>query len=123
MEEFDPDELRERKAIDKYCSVNKLRHTRMGHGMYRIDNDDGTPVGYVLVEPKLRNMSYAYPLQAMAKKVIKLIDKRLSPVIIWACDDGILFANADKIKGSSLFKDNELMLYFDRQPGFRYIRY
>ena len=85
------------------------------------------------VKGRLRNMSTAYPLPISVKKIVKLIDKRLNPIIIWACDDGIIYAKANMLEGKlkvggrkireGSFNDDELMAYFDKQKEFKYIRF
>jgi len=82
---------------------------------------------------RLRSLSSAYPLPIAARKVVKLCDKRLNPVIIWACDDGIIYGKPTEIKGSvrwggrkpreGAVNDEELMIYYDKQKGFRYYKY
>jgi hypothetical protein len=78
-------------------------------------------------------MRDAYPLPIAAKKLVKLIDKRLSPVLIWCCEDGIIYGKANKLYGeikwggrpprSGSFADNEMMVYFDKQKELKYIRF
>jgi hypothetical protein len=78
-------------------------------------------------------MNTAYPLPLSAKKLVKLIDKRLAPVLIWACEDGIIYGKANKLQGEikwggrpprdGSFNDAEMMVYFDKQKELKYIRY
>ena len=68
-----------------------------------------------------------------ARKVVKLADKRLNPVIIWAGEDGIVYARVKEIQGEVRWggrkprpgsaNDEELMVYFDKQKAFKYLRY
>jgi hypothetical protein len=93
----------------------------------------GNLIAYAEVKGRLRSMSSAYPLPIAARKVVKLCDKRLNPVIIWACDDGIIYGKPTEIKGSvrwggrkpreGAVNDEELMIYYDKQKGFRYYKY
>jgi len=74
-----------------------------------------------------------YPLPVACRKIVKLCDKRLNPVIIWACDDGIVYGQASKIEGNikwggrkpreGAVNDQELMIYYDKQKTLRYFRY
>jgi hypothetical protein len=62
-----------------------------------------------------------------------LVDKRLAPVVIWACEDGIIYGKANKLKGEIKWggrtprehsvNDNELMVYYDKQKELKYVRY
>jgi len=72
-------------------------------------------------------------LPIAARKVVKLCDKRLNPVVIWACDDGIIYGKPNEIQGDvrwggrkpreGSYNDQELMLYYPKQEGTRYIKY
>jgi hypothetical protein len=78
-------------------------------------------------------MHNAYPLPLSARKLVKLIDKRITPVLIWACEDGIIYGKADKLRGEikwggrpprdGAFSDNELMVYYDKQKELKYVRF
>jgi hypothetical protein len=78
-------------------------------------------------------MRTAYPLPISAKKLVKLIDKRITPVLIWACDDGIIYGKANKLIGEVKWggrpprefsvNDAELMVYYEKQKELKYIRY
>ena len=68
-----------------------------------------------------------------ARKVVKLCDKRLNPVIIWACDDGLIYGKPTHLTGDvrwggrkprdGAYNDEEIMIYYDKQKEFRYIKY
>jgi hypothetical protein len=63
-----------------------------------------------------------------ARKLVKLIDKRLSPVLIWACEDGIIYGKANRLIGEIKWGgkpplDDEMMVYYDKQKEFKYVRY
>jgi hypothetical protein len=78
-------------------------------------------------------MHNAYPLPLSARKLVKLIDKRITPVLIWACEDGIIYGKADKLQGEikwggrpprdGAFSDNELMVYYEYQKELKYVRF
>jgi hypothetical protein len=78
-------------------------------------------------------MHDAYPLPISAKKLVKLVDKRITPVIIWACEDGIIYGKANQLYGTlkwggrppreNVTSDDELMVYYDKQRGLRYVRF
>jgi hypothetical protein len=77
-------------------------------------------------------MRDAYPLPIAARKLVKLIDKRIVPVLIWACEDGIIYGKANKLEGvikwggfppQDELSDNELMVYYDKQKELKYVRF
>jgi hypothetical protein len=96
---------------------------------YRIMDKLGNLIAYAEVRPVPTIMRYSYPLPVEAKKVVKLIDKRIVPVIIWTCDDGIIYGKANKIRGEvkwgSIAPNNnlELIIYYDKQKDLKYIRF
>jgi hypothetical protein len=67
----------------------------------------------------------AYPLPVNARKFVKLIDKRLNPVVIWACEDGIIYSKAKPLSGTISYNsdDDEFFMYFDKNKSVKYIRY
>lgn len=101
---------------------------------YKVFDEEGKLIAYAEVKGRIRTMHDAYPLPISARKIIKLIDKRVQPVIIWACEDGIIYGRADKLVGTIRFSgrrepregayyDTEMMVYFDKQKGLKYVRY
>jgi hypothetical protein len=73
-------------------------------------------------------MKTSYPLPITLSKLNKLIDKRLNPVIVWACDDGIIYAEATKLEGVIKWgglppRNDEMMVYYDKQKTMKYVRY
>jgi hypothetical protein len=78
-------------------------------------------------------MHNAYPLPLSARKLVKLIDKRIMPVLIWACEDGIIYGKANKLQGEikwggrppreNSFSDLEMMVYYDKQKELKYVRF
>jgi len=93
---------RELKAIEKFTSKFNGTFKKLDPNDidYRVFDDKGNLIAYAEVKGRLRSMSSAYPLPIAARKVVKLCDKRLNPVIIWACDDGIIYGKPTEIKGS-----------------------
>jgi hypothetical protein len=78
-------------------------------------------------------MRDAYPLPIAARKLVKLIDKRLNPVVIWCCEDGIIYGRPEKLNGTvrnggrpireEAVHDDELMVYYEKQRGLKYVRF
>ena len=84
--EQEKDLTREQKAIDFFVnrfngSYKKLDPNDID---YRISDANKKIIAYVEVKGRYRTLANAYPLPIAARKVVKLCDKRLNPVIICA---------------------------------------
>ncbi len=90
---------------------------------YKIFDKNKNLIAYAEISGRVRTIRNAYPLPISAKKLVKLIDKRLAPVIIWSCEDGIIYSKADKLVGDIKFDGDEMMVYYDKQRSFKYIRF
>ena len=126
---------REKKAISKF--VNRFNGTfkKLGpHDVdYRVFDSQDNLIAYVEVKGRYKDMKSAYPLPIAARKVVKVCDKRLNPVIIWACNDGIIYGKATHLKGDVRWggrkprdgsvNDEELMIYYHPQEEFKYFYY
>ena len=126
---------REKKAIAKFVKLFNGSFKKLGPNDvdYRVFSEAQKLIAYAEVKGRLTTIELAFPLCVAARKIVKLADKRLNPIIIWACEDGIVYAKLKEIqgelrwggrkprKGSS--NDEELMVYFDKQKTFRYLRY
>ncbi len=133
--ESNEDLKREQKAIEKFVSRFKGSYKKLDPNDidFRVFNEKGKLIAYAEVKGRYRSISNAYPLPIAARKVVKLCDKRLNPVIIWACDDGIIYGKPTHLHGQVRWggrkpregaaNDKELMLYYDKQEEFRYFRY
>lgn len=122
--ETEESRLREKKAIDRFVSIFDGKHQKLGVNDvdYKVFDSKGDLISYVEVVGHKKNIANSYPLPAPCRNLIKLVDKRLNPVVIWACDDGIIYGQLKKIKGHILF-ENEMMAYYNKQKAFKYIRY
>lgn len=133
--ETEKDLTREKRAIQKFVdrfggSFKKLDPNDVD---YRVYDKNNRLIAYAEVKGRYRSLSQAYPLPIAARKVVKLCDKRLNPVVIWACDDGIIYGKPNEIQGDvrwggrkpreGSYNDQELMLYYPKQEGTRYIKY
>lgn len=133
--ESNKDLTREKKAIEKFVSKFKGTFKKLDPNDvdYRVFNEQGKLIAYAEVKGRYRSLSNAYPLPVAARKVVKLCDKRLNPVMIWACDDGIIYGKPTHLKGEvrwggrkpreGAVNDQELMIYYDKQKEFRYFKY
>lgn len=133
--EKEEDRDRELKAIKKFVGRFKGSYEKLDPFDidYRVYDKDKNLIAYVEVKGRLREMAEAYPLPISATKVTKLCAKRLNPVIIWACEDGIIYAKVSDIVGEvrwggrsprkDSYSDEELMLYYPKQKTFKYLKY
>lgn len=133
--ETEQDLMRERKAIETFVKVFGGSFTKLGPNDidYKIFGKDGVLIAYAEVTSRFKNISIAYPLPVQLSKLNKLIEKRLNPVLIWSCDDGIIYGKAYKLSGevklgsrplhNEAAIDREMMVYFERQKEFKYIRF
>jgi hypothetical protein len=90
---------------------------------YKLFDKNKNLIAYAEISGRVRTIRNAYPLPISAKKLVKLIDKRLAPVVIWSCEDGIIYGKADKLVGDIKFDGDEMMVYYDKQRSFKYIRF
>jgi hypothetical protein len=133
--ETDEDLRREKKAIDTFVntfggSYQKLDPRDID---YKIFDKDKNLIAYAEIKGRIRTMRNAYPLPVALRKIAKLADKRLNPLVIWCCEDGIIYGKINKIKGEikwggrtsrdNSFNDSELMVYYDKQKDLKYIRF
>jgi hypothetical protein len=133
--ETDQDLKREHKAITTFVNTfggtfQKLDPQDVD---YKIFDKEGKLIAYAEVKSRIRTMHDAYPLPVQAKKIVKLVDKRLAPVIIWSCEDGIIYGKIDKLRGEVKWGSNatlnnsinnlELMIFYNKQKDLKYIRF
>jgi hypothetical protein len=133
--ETDQDLKREQKAIDLFVSTfgGSFKKLDPFDVDYKVFDKDGNLIAYAEVKGRIRTMRDAYPLPVAARKIVKLVDKRLVPVMIWACEDGIIYGKVNKLKGEITWggrspregssNDLELMVFYDKQKDLKYIRF
>ena len=134
--ETQEDRDREIKAIKKIVNLFKGSYKKLGHSDidFRVFDKDKKIIAYVEVKGKSSNLKNAFPVYVAARKLVKLCDKRLNPVIIWACTDGIVYAKVPDLIGEirwggrnevrdDAFHDKELMAYFEYSRAFKYLKY
>jgi hypothetical protein len=126
MMTFDtPEDLRrEKKAIELFVSMFNGSYQKLDPQDvdYKVFDKDSKLIAYAEVVGRVRTMSNAYPLPVPAKKLVKLFDKRITPIIIWSCDDGIIYAKANELRGEVIF-DSELIVYYKKGKEFKYVRF
>lgn len=126
---------REKDAIKKFVNLFNGTYKKLGKNDidYRVFNESKELIAYVEVKGRFRTINEAYPLPVAARKIVKLCDKRLNPVMVWSCIDGIIYAKVSEIEGEVKWggrkpregsvNDEELMIYYNKQKGFKYVRY
>ena len=133
--ETETDLIREKKAIELFVSIfgGSFKKLDPQDIDYKVFDKEKNLIAYAEVKGRIRTMHNAYPLPLSARKLVKLIDKRIMPVLIWACEDGIIYGKADKLQGEikwggrpprdGAFSDNELMVYYEYQKELKYVRF
>lgn len=116
---------REKRAIDLFVNMFGGSYQKLDQNDidYKVFDVSGQLIAYTEVSSRIRTMRDAYPLGMAAKKMVKLTDKRLNPVAIWSCEDGIIYAKIKGLSGTVQWVDDEFMMYFDKQKSFKYIRF
>lgn len=133
--ETEEDTRRELRAIERFVSIfngsfNKLDKYDID---FKVFDSKGDLIAYAEVKGVLKSMSASYPLPISARKVVKLMDKRLNPVIIWSCDDGIIYGKLKELTGETRYggramrngstNDAEIMMYYPKQKALKYLRF
>lgn len=133
--ETEQDLKREHKAITTFVNTFGGSFQKLDpHDIdYKVFDKEGKLIAYAEVKGRIRTMYDAYPLPIAARKVLKLSDKRLTPVVIWSCEDGIIYGRVEKLKGEikwggrtprdDSFNDLELMIFYDKQKSLKYVRF
>ena len=133
--ETEVDLARERKAIELFAKTFNLDFVKLTQSDvdYKMLDKEGRIIGYVEVKGRIRHMADAFPLPIALRKLVKLMDKHMKPIVVWACEDGIFYADITKIRGTVMFggrtprsgahHDEEMMAYYDKQNNIRYIRF
>lgn len=133
--ETEEDLRKEKNAIEVFVNTFGGSYKKLDpHDIdYKVFDKKGELIAYAEVKSRIRTMNAAYPLPIALRKVSKLSDKRLNPLVIWACEDGIIYGKVNKLKGEikwggraprdNSFNDSELMIYYDKQKELKYIRF
>lgn len=133
--ETDKDLKREFKAILTFTETYALSFVKLGMNDvdYMICGSNKEVVGYAEVKGRNRKIENAFPLPIACRKLLKLSDKKINPVIIWSCYDGIVYGKLHELEGNIRFggrkpregavNDLELMAYYPPQDGLSYIKF
>jgi len=116
---------REKKAIETFVntfggSYQKLDPLDVD---FKIFNEDKKLIAYAEIVNRSRNIRNAYPLSVPISKMSKLIDKRITSVVIWCCDDGIIYGRPTHLRGEVMQSDDEIVAFYEKQKGLKYVRF
>lgn len=118
-----------KKAIEKYCSFFNLKYEKLvvTDCDYKL-NKEMSPYGYAQVIKVNSVIRMAYPLHVPVVDLSKVILKFLNPILIWSCDDGILYASIKDIYGTFRWTENQgigdgMFMFLFKQKGVKYIKY
>lgn len=133
--ETEQDRQREQKAIETFVKMFGGSFQKLGQQDvdYRIFDKDKNLIAYAEVKGRIRPLRDAYPLPVALAKLSKLIEKRHNPVLIWACEDGIIYGKVFSLVGEvklggrppreGAANDVEMMVYYEKQKGLKYVRF
>ena len=127
---------REGKAIELFVEQFNGKAIKLGENDidFKVFDSEDKLISYVEVKGRLRPLGEAFPLPIAVRKLVKVSDKRVNPVIIWACSDGIIYSLVKDLRGVIKYSgrkpregssnDLELMAYFgDKGNKFKAIYY
>jgi hypothetical protein len=125
---------RENKSANFLCDTFGFNKKKLGKN--DIDfaiYDNEKLLFYLEIKGRLKNIDDAYPLPISVKKLIKLKDKKFQSVILWACNDGIIFSRIEKLIGNIKIggrkprngssNDIEFMAYFHNSKNLKELKY
>lgn len=117
--------IKKKNGIDKFVSIFKGGYDKMSPTDidYKVFDSNGNIISYVEVIPVLKTMGVAYPLTIHIDRLNKLMSKRLNPTIVWSCDDGIIYGKVKNIAGTILFKNDDLIIFYERQKELKYVKF
>jgi hypothetical protein len=121
------DGFREQRAIECFVSLFNGYFQKLDQNDidYKVFDYVEILIAYAEVTPRHRTIREAYPLPISARKMVKLLDKRLSPVAIWSCEDGIIYGRLNNLHGYAMYSadDDDIMVYIDKCKELKYVKY
>jgi hypothetical protein len=120
---------REKKAIDLFVKTFGGTYQKLDSSdvNFKVFDKNKNLIAYAEVVSRVRIMRDAYPLPVQARKVVKLTEKRIAPVVIWSCDDGIIYGTVNRMIGEIKWvkspPDGEMMVYYEKQRALKYVRF
>jgi len=125
---------REYEAMNFFCQKYNLDFKKLDENDVDFElQKDGKIIGYVEIKGRNKTIKEAYPLPIACRKLVKLCDKKLNTVVIWACYDGLIIGKIEQLEGMTKIggrtprkgstNDIELMTYFNKSEKFIEITY
>ena len=116
---------REKKAIELFVNVfgGSFQKLDPSDVDFKIFDKNKKLIAYAEVKSRIRTIRDAYPLSIDLGKLSKLFYKRIPSVIIWSCDDGIIYARAEKITGQVMFNSGDMTVLYEKQKHMKYVRF
>lgn len=118
------------KAINKFTERFSGSYKKLGPDDvdFRVYDKENNLIAFVLVIPTKKKVTDCYPLAVSLNKLSQLTLKRLNPVIIWSCEDGIMYGKVKEIYGTVSWMgttelNSELVVQYPKQKTFKYARY
>ena len=124
--EKEQDLTQEKEAINTYVKLNGGSYKKLSAQDidYKVFDQNKNLYAYAEIKVINTKISDSFPLSISARKILKLIDKRLNPVVIWKCIDGIIYSNPQTITGEISWSKSEvdLEVKYTNKKQFRYVR-
>lgn len=116
---------RKEQAVKKLCDVFGMSYLKLGplECDFKLLSDASVPIGYAQVVEVDGMIRYSYPLSISIQELSLLKSKVMNPIIIWACDDGILYTKIKDTYGTFRWYNNDLHLFFTKQKNIKFIKY
>jgi len=128
QEDLVREEIAMRSFANKYDLLyQKLDEFDIDFAVY---NSSNKLIAYAEVKGRNRNIKDAYPLPISIRKISKLHDKKITPLIIWSCFDGIIYGKLNDLVGvvkyggmkyerEGAVNDKELLAFYDKQEQLK----
>ena len=130
---------REQKAIELFTSFYGFSYQKLEDFDidFRILNKLRS-IAFAEVKGRKKPINEAFPLPLSTFKINKLYEKKfmgkqLKRIMIWACDDGIIYADISKLEGlireggrpnrDGSYRDTEMLAYYHQQENMKYLFY
>tara|TARA_R100001198_G_scaffold51766_1_gene29010 strand:- start:124 stop:546 length:423 start_codon:yes stop_codon:yes gene_type:complete len=136
--ETEEDLAREFKAIDRFIQLFSGKAEKLGKWDldYEVYDKNDKFLVYAEVKGRKNKSVKEYPLPIALRKLHKMQDgkyKNSDCIIIWACEDGIIYGEYKDILGSVAFggrtprkgssNDLEMMVYYNPQQKLKTVLY
>ena len=127
---------RETKAIETFVKIFGGSYRKLGeHDVdFKVFDKNDKLISMVEVKGRNRTISDAFPLPVAVRKLVKLSDTRINPVLIWACYDGIIYAKINELEGiiksggrtprnGAAHDIEQMAMYYKDKNNFKIIKY